>query len=71
MDKPSVKAECKSYASTLREASKGGNQNRYLTISSAVDQTRVQFVLDFDGNNIEACYFGEKAPTWMSWPAET
>jgi predicted lactoylglutathione lyase len=20
------------------------------------------FVLDFDGNNIEACYFGEKAP---------
>ncbi|MBV8359842.1 MAG: hypothetical protein JO189_18180 [Deltaproteobacteria bacterium] len=26
------------------------------------DDYYVAFVLDFDGNNIEACYFGEKAP---------
>ena len=26
------------------------------------DDYYAAFVLDFDGNNIEACYFGEKAP---------
>jgi hypothetical protein len=26
------------------------------------DDYHAAFVLDFDGNNIEACYFGEKAP---------